>query len=281
MFEKHVINIKTYNMPMMGLSNPFVGMMPPAPNYAAMMGMSVFSCPQPTMMPMPTNIPMSMPAMPTIPTPTLPTNLNMTGTSMPSVPNYANMSGGGLMDSYMAGLKKLLSNMKYIPAPTLTFPTINFNNNTTSSTSVDNTSYSYNSSSKIKPGLLKGNLQGKEGVITQLCQKYNVDVGVVLSIIGQESGFGTSNLAKHNNFMGYRAAGDLGKSSKGFGYFSTPEKGLEVAIKNLASYPKKYSNISKIDFNNMDAIGKIYCEGNSYSAAVKNLYNSTVKRYLV
>ena len=280
MFEKHVINIKTYNMPMMGLSNPFVGMMPPAPNYAAMMGMSVFSCPQPTMMPMPTNIPMSMPAMPTIPTPTLPTNLNMTGTSMPSVPKYANMSGGGLMDSYMAGLKKLLSNMKYIPAPTLTFPTINFNN-TTPSTSVDNTSYSYNSSSKIKPGLLKGNLQGKEGLITQLCQKYNVDVGVVLSIIGQESGFGTSNLAKHNNFMGYRAAGDLGKSSKGFGYFSTPEKGLEAAIKNLASYPKKYSNISKIDFNNMDAIGKIYCEGNSYSAAVKNLYNSTVKKYLV
>ena len=280
MFEKHVINIKTYNMPMMGLSNPFVGMMPPAPNYAAMMGMSVFSCPQPTMMTMPTNIPMSMPAMPTIPTPTLPTNLNMTGSSMPSVPNYANMSGGGLMDSYMAGLKKLLSNMKYIPAPTLTFPTINFNN-TTSSTSVDNTSYSYNSSSKIKPGLLKGNLQGKEGLITQLCQKYNVDVGVVLSIIGQESGFGTSNLAKHNNFMGYRAAGDLGKSSKGFGYFSTPEKGLEAAIKNLASYPKKYSNISKIDFNNMDAIGKIYCEGNSYSAAVKNLYNSTVKKYLV
>ena len=108
-----------------------------------------------------------------------------------------------------------------------------------------------------------------------------MDVGVVLSIIGQESGFGTSNLAKHNNFMGYRAAGDLGKSSKGFGYFSTPEKGLEAAIKNLASYPKKYSNISKIDFNNMDAIGKIYCEGNSYSAAVKNLYNSTVKKYLV
>ena len=184
------------------------------------------------------------------------------------------------MDSYMAELKKLFSNMKYIPAPTLTFPTINFNN-TTSSTSVDNTSYSCNSSSKIKPGLLKGNLQGKEGLITQLCQKYNVDVGVVLSIIGQESGFGTSNLAKHNNFMGYRAAGDLGKSSKGFGYFSTPEKGLEAAIKNLASYPKKYSNISKIDFNNMDAIGKIYCEGNSYSAAVKNLYNSTVKKYLV
>ena len=75
MFEKHVVNIKTYNMPMMGLSNPFVGMMPPAPNYAAMMGMSVFSCPQPTMMPMPTNIPMSMSAMPTIPTPTFETSI--------------------------------------------------------------------------------------------------------------------------------------------------------------------------------------------------------------
>lgn len=261
------------------MGSPFVGMMPSAPNYANMMGMSLFSCPQPTMMPMPTNIPMTMPT-PTMPA--MPTNMDMAGANMPSVPNYANMASGSgsFMNSYMSGLKNLFSNMKFVPVPSFNFPTINLNN-TTSSTSVDNTSYTYNSSSKIKSGLLKGNLQGKEGVITQLCQKYNVDVGVVLSIIGQESGFGTSNLAKHNNFMGYRAAGDLGKSSKGFGYFSTPEKGLEAAIKNLASYPKKYSNISKIDFNNMDAIGRIYCEGNGYSTAIKNLYNTTVKNYLV
>ena len=102
--------------------------------------------------------------------------------------------------------------------------------------------YNTSSSSKIKAGLLKGNLKGKEAVITQLCEKYNVDVALALSIIGQESGFGTSNLAQHNNFMGHRAAGDAGKSSKGFGYFSTPEKGLEAAIRNLSKYPEKYAS---------------------------------------
>lgn len=138
----------------------------------------------------------------------------------------------------------------------------------------------YKQSSKIKPGLLKGNLIGKEGVITELCQKYNVDVALVVSIIGQESGFGTSNLAKHNNFMGYRAAGDLGKSSNGFGYFSTPEKGLEVAIRNLSKYPERYASVKKADMNNIDAIGKIYCEGDTYSSAIKKIYNTTVKEYL-
>ncbi|MDE6138771.1 MAG: glucosaminidase domain-containing protein [Candidatus Gastranaerophilales bacterium] len=140
---------------------------------------------------------------------------------------------------------------------------------------------SYNpETSKIKPGLLKGNLVGKEAVITELCKKYNVDVALVVTIIGQESGFGTSNLAQHNNFMGYRAAGDLGKSSKGFGYFSTPEKGLEAAIKNLSKYPERYASVKKADMNNIDAIGKIYCEGDSYASAIKNLYNTTVKNYL-
>ncbi len=138
----------------------------------------------------------------------------------------------------------------------------------------------YNSASKLKPGLLKGNLVGKEAVITELCEKYDVDLGLVVSIIGQESGFGTSNLAQHNNFMGYRAAGDCGKSSKGFGYFSTPEKGLEVAIRNLSKYPERYSSVKKADMNNIDAIGKIYCEGDTYASAIKNLYNTTVRGYL-
>lgn len=139
---------------------------------------------------------------------------------------------------------------------------------------------SNNSYSKIKPGLLKGNLAGKEAVITRLCEKYGVDVALVVTIIGQESGFGTSNLAKHNNFMGYRAAGDCGKSPNGFGYFSTPEKGLEVAIRNLSKYPERYPSVKKADMNNIDAIGRIYCEGNTYASAIKKLYNSTVKGYL-
>lgn len=174
-------------------------------------------------------------------------------------------------------------------APTFNFGPVSYNFNFSSNTSSNpfsnvssSSSYVSSSSSKIKPGLLKGNLRGKEAVITQLCEKYNVDVALVLSIIGQESGFGTSNLAQHNNFMGYRAAGDAGKSSKGFGYFSTPEKGLEAAIRNISKYPERYASrgVKKADMNNIDAIGQIYCEGSSYSSAIKNIYNKTVKSYL-
>lgn len=178
--------------------------------------------------------------------------------------------------------------------PTYSFPSFNyslpseykFNFSGYTSTNPFKTSgesnYNTSSSSKIKAGLLKGNLKGKEALITQLCEKYNVDVALALSIIGQESGFGTSNLAQHNNFMGYRAAGDAGKSSKGFGYFSTPEKGLEAAIRNLSKYPEKYASkgVKKADMNNIDAIGKIYCEGSSYSSSIKNIYDKTVKSYL-
>lgn len=167
------------------------------------------------------------------------------------------------------------------PLPTFkfTFPSVDFSaKNDDSNSELSN--MEYKKSSKIKPGLLKGNLKGKEGVITELCQKYNVDVALVVSIIGQESGFGTSNLASHNNFMGYRAAGDLGKSSNGFGYFSTPEKGLEAGIRNLSKYPERYASVKKADMNNIDAIGKIYCEGDTYSSAIKKIYNTTVKEYL-
>lgn len=178
--------------------------------------------------------------------------------------------------------------------PTYSFPSFNYSlpseykfnfsgyTSTNPFKTTEESNYNTSSSSKIKTGLLKGNLKGKEAVITQLCEKYNVDVALALSIIGQESGFGTSNLAQHNNFMGYRAAGDAGKSSKGYGYFSTPEKGLEAGIRNLSKYPKKHADkgVKKADMNNIDAIAKIYCEGSSYSSEIKNIYDKTVKSYL-
>lgn len=166
--------------------------------------------------------------------------------------------------------------------PTFQMPTFAFPSFKVESQGVSN-NYGvekYTTASKIKPGLLKGNLKGKEGVITALCEKYGVDIALVVSIIGQESGFGTSNLAQHNNFMGYRASGNLGKSSKGFGYFSTPEKGLEAAIKNISRYPERYASVKKADMNNIDSIGKIYCEGSTYANSIKNIYNTTVKSYL-
>ena len=142
--------------------------------------------------------------------------------------------------------------------------------------------YKTDTSSKIKPGLLKGKLKGKEALITKLCEKYNVDVALVVSIIGQESGFGTSNLAQHNNFMGYRAKGDRGKDANGHGYFSTTKKGLEVAIKNIAKYPERYANkgVLAANMNYIDEIGKIYCETGTYATAIKNIYEKNVKEYL-
>lgn len=184
----------------------------------------------------------------------------------------------------------LFKNSGKTAMPASTFGILNnnyFNNSknylfSTSPANTEISDYKVNTSSKIKPGLLKGNLKGKEALITQLCQKYNVDVALVVSIIGQESGFGTSNLAQHNNFMGYRAKGDAGISAKGFGYFSTPEKGLETAIRNISNYPQKYADkgVKKADLNNINAIGKIYCEGDDYAPTIIKLYNKTVKKYL-
>lgn len=188
-----------------------------------------------------------------------------------------------------------LTNVPTIPLPKIDFsaifnhmPSFDFGNILDKFTPAlekptKNSKYETNTSSKIKPGLLKGKLKGKEALITQLCEKYNVDVGLVLAIIGQESGFGTSNLAiNHNNFMGYRAKGDLGKDANGHGYFSTPEKGLEVAIKNIAKYPERYANkgVLAANMNYIDEIGKIYCETGTYATAIKNIYNKTVKKYL-
>lgn len=131
----------------------------------------------------------------------------------------------------------------------------------------------------LKPGLFKGTLAGKEDVVNQLCHKYGVDPALVASIIGLESGWGTSNLARHNNFMGYRKAGDAGVNAKGFGYFSTPEKGLEAAIKNLARYTR-FSDVSSVDFNNLDQIGRHYCEGGVWAGRVRAMHNSRVQKYI-
>jgi hypothetical protein len=136
-----------------------------------------------------------------------------------------------------------------------------------------------NGQSDLKPGLFKGRLAGQEALVSRICRKYGVSPALVASIIGLESGWGTSDLAMHNNFGGYRAAGDLGKNAKGFGYFSTIEKGLDAMIKNLASYTK-YRDVSKVDFNNLDSIGRHYCEGNVWSGRVRAMYNSRVKNYL-
>lgn len=139
--------------------------------------------------------------------------------------------------------------------------------------------YSNAQGGDLKPGLFKGALAGKEDLVNQICHKYGVDPALVASIIGLESGWGTSNLAQHNNFMGYRKAGDAGVNPKGFGYFSTPEKGLEAGIRNLARYTR-FSDVASVDFNNLDQIGRHYCEGGVWAGRVRQMHNSRVQQYI-
>lgn len=133
---------------------------------------------------------------------------------------------------------------------------------------------------KLKPGLFKGKLAGQEALVEKLCEKYNVPVDIIAAIIGLESGWGTSNLAvNHNNFGGYRAAGDLGKNKSGYGYFSTIEKGLEAMIKNISTYPQRFSDVKAINYENLDAIARHYCNSN-WAVKIREVYNTRVQRYL-
>jgi len=158
---------------------------------------------------------------------------------------------------------------------------ISNNNNIKSSVWTQNNRSSYvDTASDLKPGLFKGRLAGQEALVTRLCRKYGLDPGLVAAIIGLESGWGTSNLAMHNNFGGLRKRGDAGANAKGFGYFSTIEKGLEEMIKNLAKYPQRYGDISAVNLANLDAIGRRYCEGGHWANQVRNVYHSRVTNYL-
>lgn len=182
------------------------------------------------------------------------------------MPNW-NLSTDFLLNSVMPLNNNFMNFDMYMPQ---------FSSSSSKSTS---DTFSYKGPSDLKPGLFKGTLAGKEALVTSICKKYNVDTGLVAAIIGLESGYGTSAKAKNNNFMGYRAAGDLGKDSRGFGIFSSAEKGLEKAIKNLARYTR-YSDVHKVDFNNLNAIGRHYCEGGVWANGVRSVYSSRVKSYL-
>ena len=157
--------------------------------------------------------------------------------------------------------------------------TSNFLTTPTASNIKVDTTLADDTESELKPGLFKGRLAGQEALVTKISKKYGVSPALVASIIGLESGWGTSALAMHNNFGGYRAAGDLGKNEKGFGYFSTIEKGLDAMIKNLAGYTR-YSDVAKVDFENLDSIGRHYCEGGTWATKVKQVYNTRVSNYL-
>ncbi len=204
----------------------------------------------------------SMPMMPMFQMPMMPMfQMPM----MPMMPNFNFMSGFNV------------NNLSFLNTPSQ--KSSSSSSKSKDSESVETPADSGKTKSAFKQGLFKGALAGKEELVTRICRKYNVNPAVVASIIGLESGWGTSNLAQKNNFGGYRAQGDAGRNDKGFGYFSSAEKGLEAMIKNLASYPQRYSDVTAVDFDNIVNIGKHYCNAN-WGNKVKEMYNSRVSKYL-
>lgn len=221
-------------------------------------------------------------------------NSFFTGSNMPvfSLPLFCSQSVSGSIFGSGFMSTPLLFNFSTMPKTFLPMPSFNSitytpsaGTATSSSASVSGGSSAQSSatisdtSSELKPGLFKGKLAGQEALVCRISKKYGVSPALVASIIGLESGYGTSALASHNNFMGYRAAGDLGKNAKGFGYFSTIEKGLDAAIKNISKYTR-YSDVSAVNFNNLDAIGSHYCEGGVWAGRVRAVYNDVVKKYV-
>ncbi|MCD7879747.1 MAG: glucosaminidase domain-containing protein [Candidatus Gastranaerophilales bacterium] len=135
--------------------------------------------------------------------------------------------------------------------------------------------------SSLPEGLFKsgGALEGKEALVSQIAEQYNIEPEFFAAIICLESGYGTSNLAvTSNNFGGVTGTGDAGSVNTSTGYtfasYSSVEKGLDAIAKNLAAYSSRYSDVNAVDIDNVSAIGNHYCVGGDWANKVKTLYDN-------
>ena len=135
------------------------------------------------------------------------------------------------------------------------------------------------SNSTLPEGLMKGVLEGQEGLICEIAEKYDMEPEFLAAIIALESGYGTSSLASSNyNFGGVTGSGDAGyttRSSDGYKFakYSSIEAGLDAMAKNLSQYDDRYSDVSAVNIDNVDAIGGHYCVGGDWANKVRTLYN--------
>ncbi len=138
-------------------------------------------------------------------------------------------------------------------------------------------------STELNEGIMKGELAGKEELIVQIADEYGIEPEFFAAIIGLESGWGTSAYAKNNyNYGGVTGSGDAGyttRESDGYKFakYSSPEAGLRAMAKNLASYPERYSDVSAVNFDNVDAIGAHYCPGGQWPSLIAGTYK-TIKK---
>lgn len=77
--------------------------------------------------------------------------------------------------------------------------------------------------------VLKGKLAGKGDLIIKYCNMYKVNPAIITAIMCNESGYGTSNLARNNNnFFGMRTKKD------GWLKFKSIEEGIRRGIANIS-----------------------------------------------
>ncbi len=132
----------------------------------------------------------------------------------------------------------------------------------------------------LKEGIFNkgGALEGKEDLVVEIAEKYELEPEFFAAIICLESARGTSNLAvNHNNFGGVTGTGDAGSVRTSSGYkfasYSSVEVGLDAMAKNLASYDERFSDVNSVDIENVSAIGRHYCVGGDWANKIKQLYN--------
>ena len=124
-----------------------------------------------------------------------------------------------------------------------------------------------------------GILAGQEKLVAEVAEKYGLEPEFLAAIIGLESGYGTSALAKsNNNFGGVSGSGDAGSTTRAsdghkFAKYSSVEAGLDAMAKNLASYNTRFSDVKSVDINNVAAIGGHYCVGGDWANKVTSIYN--------
>jgi len=124
-------------------------------------------------------------------------------------------------------------------------------------------------------GFDKGVLAGYGEYIEDVCEKYDIDPYLVLSIMAQETGYGTSNaIIKHNNPGGYMDSATGYSTVK---HFNSLEEGIEAVVRNLSK------NYIHKGLTSISAIGNKYCPVGAandptglnqyWLGGVTNLYN--------
>ncbi|MCI9069951.1 MAG: glucosaminidase domain-containing protein [Clostridium sp.] len=114
-------------------------------------------------------------------------------------------------------------------------------------------------------------LEGLEGSFIKAEKEYGVNAIFLLAIVIEESGWGTSYLAKNNNnICGI-------KNGSNWRYFSNKEECIDYQANLLRN---KYLTVGGIYYNGVSVkdVNKLYCEGNEWSNNIISIAKEIVNK---